>query len=238
MMPVRLILDDIVGMVICSSGQSLVKIKGAERLLVDEEGFGLLPGAFTLDGLVMKIIGELHIDLINEGGQLFFDEAHVVLRILPREVEILEHLMAGQRRRLHRIIEYYNRALDLVYLNKVMASNIMLIVRESCRGLGVDGFKLLQFLLACHQSGDYLYSLRISCCAEGRYYGVSDHSHYVRILDSLDVEVELIDDLPPYFLAEHTRPYLILRIVQYKLEDLHDLEVVHLWQQQHKVLEH
>lgn len=100
-------------MVICSFGQSLMKIKGAQRLLVDKEGFCLLPGTFTLNGLVMKIAGELHIDLIYEGGQLFFDETHVVLRILPCQVEILQHLLAGQRTRLHRIIEYYNQALDL-----------------------------------------------------------------------------------------------------------------------------
>lgn len=103
-------------MVICSPGQSLMKIKGAEGFLVDKEGFCLLPSTFTLDGLVMKIVGELHIDLIHKGGQLFLDETHVVLRILPREVEILQHLMVGQRTRLHRIIEYYNQVIGLGFI--------------------------------------------------------------------------------------------------------------------------
>jgi hypothetical protein len=95
LMAVRLILDNIRGMVSCSCCESLVKIKWAEGLLLKQKGFGFLPSTFTLDRLVIDIWLQLNIDLIDEGIELLFDEANVILRILPGEVDILQDLLSS-----------------------------------------------------------------------------------------------------------------------------------------------
>jgi hypothetical protein len=87
-MSVCRILDQILGVVVGSLGQSLVVIKRSQGWLVHNELFGFFPGRFAFDGFVEDVGLEFDVGVVHEGVQLLINEGDVVFGILSGEVEV------------------------------------------------------------------------------------------------------------------------------------------------------
>lgn len=96
---------------------------------------------------------------------------------------------------------------------------------------------MFQFFLPGHESGDYFNCFWFSCLALRRHYGVPDYPHYIRILDALHIDMELVDDLTPKLFGDEGGLELSLVVGEDEFEDLHDLEIVHFWLEDGEVFE-
>ena len=71
--------------------EPFVDLEGRKCLLLLEEPSGLLPGLLALVGFIDHVLVDGDFFVVEEGLQLFVNEADVVGGVLPGNVYVLEH---------------------------------------------------------------------------------------------------------------------------------------------------